>query len=64
MRLCFGTSETLTMHRGIMQGSAFSADVFSRMMDWYLSATATAVCTDVPGLGDSDKGIAALSHLC
>eukprot|EP00439_Symbiodinium_sp_Y106_P046949 s4580_g6.t1 len=40
MKLCFGTSvrvglggmdKTLEMHRGIMQGSAFSADVFSRL---------------------------------
>ena len=46
MKLCFGTSvrvglggmdKTLEMHRGIMQGSAFSADVFSRLMDWYLA---------------------------
>ena len=45
MRLCFGTSvqvglggldKTLLMKRGIMQGSAFSADLFSRIMDWYL----------------------------
>ncbi|CAE7741516.1 unnamed protein product [Symbiodinium sp. CCMP2592] len=46
MRLCFGTEvrvglggmdKTLSMKRGIMQGSAFSADVFSRVMDWYLA---------------------------
>ncbi|CAE7755697.1 unnamed protein product [Symbiodinium necroappetens] len=46
MNLCFGTSvnialggveKTLSMQRGIMQGSAFSADVFSRLMDWALA---------------------------
>ena len=45
MHLCFGTrvvvsiggeSKELPMQRGIMQGSAFSADIFSRVVDWYL----------------------------
>ena len=44
MNLCFGTSvqlgfggveKTLPMSKGIMQGSAYSADLFSRIMDWY-----------------------------
>ena len=44
-KLCFGTSvvvgvggveRTLELQRGIMQGSDFSADVFSRLMDWAL----------------------------
>ena len=45
MHLCFGTkvqvglageSRVLEMKQGIMQGSAFSADVFSRVVDWFL----------------------------
>eukprot|EP00439_Symbiodinium_sp_Y106_P052761 s2061_g7.t1 len=49
MNLCFGTSvqlgfggveKTLSMSRGIMQGSAYSADLFSRIMDWYLAPVA------------------------
>ncbi|CAE7658861.1 unnamed protein product, partial [Symbiodinium necroappetens] len=45
MHLCFGTqvqvglageSRILEMKQGIMQGSAFSADVFSRVVDWFL----------------------------
>ena len=45
MHLCFGTqvqvglagdSRVMEMQQGIMQGSAFSADVFSRVVDWFL----------------------------
>ena len=45
MHLCFGTqvqvglageSRVLEMKQGIMQGSAFTADVFSRVVDWFL----------------------------
>ena len=45
MHLCFdtrvvvsigGESKELPMQQGIMQGSAFSADIFSRVVDWYL----------------------------
>ncbi|CAE7942834.1 pol [Symbiodinium sp. KB8] len=45
MHLCFGTrvvvsiggeSKELPMQQGIMQGSAFSADIFSCVVDWYL----------------------------
>ena len=65
-KLCFGTSvvvgvggveRTLQLQRGIMQGSAFSADVFSRMMDWALKPQALEMERLFPVWSESIRGI-------
>ncbi|CAE7393070.1 unnamed protein product [Symbiodinium necroappetens] len=65
-KLCFGTSvvvgvggveRTLELQRGIMQGSAFSADVFSRLMDWALKPQTEEMETLFPSWSESIQGI-------
>ena len=66
MNLCFGTSvqlgfggveKTLPMSRGIMQGSAFSADLFSRIMDWYLAPVAERFGEQFPEWEEKIRGL-------
>ena len=66
MNLCFGTSvqlgfggveKTLPMSKGIMQGSAYSADLFSRIMDWYLAPVAERFGEQFPGWEEKIRGL-------
>ena len=52
-----GVERTLELQRGIMQGSAFSADVFSRMMDWALKPQAVEMETLFPSWSELVQGI-------
>ena len=52
-----GESRTIRLQRGIMQGTSYSADVFSRVMDYFLAPLHDRFDADDPAWNSPDLGL-------
>ena len=58
-----GESRTISLQRGIMQGTSYSADVFSRVMDYFLAPLHDRFDADDPAWNSPDLGSRISSYM-